>query len=161
MTFSSDITIVDLLRQREAEFVVVWQCEQKIRHLLGDADYPFQIPDDLPSWRSSKPSTRKAAVSKQPLARPTTPFLPAGDLASQPVRECRKLDPTRENAYRLVFLRNGVKDSSFQTDSELNNILSGLNCPDFKLLSLETVFFTDLDDWQVVDTLWADLPDGL
>jgi len=35
MTLFQDIAIIDLLRQREAEFVVVWSCEQKIKELLG------------------------------------------------------------------------------------------------------------------------------
>ena len=70
------------------------------------------------------------------------------------------IDAARENAYRLVFLRHGIKDSSFQTDYELINALTGLHCPEFRLLSLETVFFTDLDNWQVVDTLWKDFPEG-
>ncbi|MDD4097439.1 MAG: hypothetical protein PHC30_01585 [Lentisphaeria bacterium] len=159
MTFSRDITIIDLLRQREAELVVVWKCEQEIRRLLDDVDYPFPLPTGLPSLRKSKLSARKTASAKPAASGASSPA-PSFAAAGLPVPECRKLDPARENAYRLVFLRNGVRDSSFQTDTELINTLAGLNCQEFQLLSLETVLFTDLDDWHVVDTLWAESPAG-
>lgn len=157
MTLSQNITIIDLLRQREAEFVVVWTCEQKIKDLLGDADFPFPVPADLPSRR--RRDARQAPAREKPAVRPAPPETagPAGSGLFPPIR---KLDTARENAYRLVFLRHGTKDSSFQTDFELINALAGLKCPEFKLLSLETVSFTDLDDWQVVDTLWEESPEG-
>lgn len=157
MTLSQDIAIIDLLRQREADFVVVWKCEQKIKDLLGDVDFPFPAPGDLPSRR--RRDARKAPTrEKRPVPEP--PPEPAGTAGKTEFPEIRKLESARENAYRLVFLRHGLKDSSFQTDFELIKALAGLNCPEFKLLSLETVYFTDLDNWQVIETLWADSPDG-
>ncbi|HOG51214.1 MAG TPA: hypothetical protein PKY10_11555 [Lentisphaeria bacterium] len=158
MTLFQDIAIIDLLRQREAEFVVVRSCEQKIKEVLGDVDFPFPMPVDLPSQqrrtiRKTPPQKKPPSLSAPPgIAEPTSP-VDLGILSS-----VRKLDASRENAYRLVFLRHGVKDSSFQTDYDLITALAGLHCPEFQLLSLETVSFTDLDDWQVIDTLWEESP---
>lgn len=158
MTLFQDIAIIDLLRQREAEFVVVWSCEQKIKELLGDVDFPFPIPVDLPSQQ--RRTIRKTAPPKKPQQPSTLPEIAGQASPVDPsiLSSLRKLDASRENAYRLVFLRHGVKDSSFQTDYDLITALAGLHCPEFQLLSLETVSFTDLDNWQVVDTLWEDSP---
>ena len=53
------IEVIDLLHQREAEFIRVWECEQQIREMLPDFPIP-PPPDDLPSRQKRvKPAAKK------------------------------------------------------------------------------------------------------
>lgn len=157
MKIPTDISIIDLLRQRESEFVKVWSCEEGIRRLLGMVDYPFPEPPPLPSLRKSK--NRKAS-RQLPVAQADI----ADTLGTAPPKiplTLRALHPPAENAYRIVFRRGNVVDSSFQNDPELIKILHGLNLADFVLLSVETVSFTSLSNWCVVAELWKNSEEAL
>lgn len=151
MKIPTDINIIDLLRQRESEFVKVWTCEEGIRRLLGLVDFPFPDPPPLPSQR--KISNRKAS-RQLPTALPAPPPPPPTALAVKSPLVLRPLRSPEENAYRIVFRRSQIVDSSFQTDAELIRILHGLELADFALLSVETVAFISLSNWRVVAELW-------
>jgi hypothetical protein len=56
--------IVDLLREREAEFVRVWECEQEIQRILHGA-FLFDPPPPLPSL--AKPRRTRKVPAKAPL----------------------------------------------------------------------------------------------
>ncbi|MGI5924764.1 MAG: hypothetical protein ACOX9E_12545 [Lentisphaeria bacterium] len=157
MKIPTDISIIDLLRQRESEFVKVWSCEEGIRRLLGMVDYPFPAPPPLPSLRKSK--NRKAS-RQLPVAQDdvTAAF---GDAPAKTPLTLRALQAPTENAYRIVFRRGNVVDSSFQNDPELIKILHGLNLADFALLSVETVSFTSLSNWCIVAELWKNSEETL
>jgi len=151
MKIPTDISIIDLLRQRESEFVRVWSCEEGIRRLLGMVDYPFPDPPPLPSLRKIK--NRKASRRLPDIQE----SLPAANAAAHPPKApqaIRHLQPPTENAYRIVFRRGPIVDSTFQNDPELIKILYGLTLADFTLLSVETVSFTTLSNWRVVAELW-------
>lgn len=144
MNLLSDIAILDLLRQREAEFMVVWQCEQQLKQLLEGADYPLSQPVELPSQKKISRKKQRSAASA-----PTS----VTDTAAAPLATCRKLVPDRENAYHIVYRKMGVEESSFQTDHNLITTLLKLHGQEFQVLKLQTVNFQDLDNWQIVDTL--------
>ncbi len=151
MKIPTDISIIDLLRQRESEFVKVWSCEEGIRRLLGMVDYPFPDPPPLPSLRKLK--NRKAS-RQLPVAHADAATAHTTAAPSKAPLAIRALQPPAENAYRVVFRRGNVVDSSFQNDPELIKILHGLNLAEFTLLSVETVSFTSLSNWRVVAELW-------
>lgn len=152
MKIPTDISIIDLLRQRESEFVKVWSCEEGIRRLLGMVDYPFPDPPPLPSLRKTK--NRKASRQLPAAHDDAASAHTAGTHQSKAPLAIRVLQPPAENAYRVVFRRGNVVDSSFQNDPELIKILHGLDLADFTLLSVETVSFTSLSNWRVVAELW-------
>lgn len=157
MKIPTDISIIDLLRQRESEFVKVWSCEEGIRRLLGMVDYPFPEPPPLPSLRKSKnrKASRQLPVAQADIADALGAAPPKTPLT------LRALQAPAENAYRIVFRRGNVVDSSFQNDPELIKILHGLNLADFALLSVETVSFTSLSNWCVVAELWKNSEEAL
>ena len=133
------IEVIDLLHQREAEFIRVWECEQKIKEMLPD--FPIPPPPDLPSRQKRVKPAKKA---------PQTEEAPASK-ASQAIR---KLVPGEENAYRLVFLYNNEQQSSFQQDRELVRTLVNVKTADFLILSVETVSFQDAEHWKSIETLY-------
>ncbi|MBQ9368474.1 MAG: hypothetical protein IJT83_11885 [Victivallales bacterium] len=134
------IEVIDLLHQREAEFIRVWECEQKIKEMLPD--FPIPPPPDLPSRQKRvKPSAKKPPQSEE------TP-------ASKASQAIRKLVPGEENAYRLVFLYNNEQQSSFQQDRELVRTLVNVKTTDFTILSVETVSFQDAEHWTTIETLY-------
>lgn len=60
--------IVDLLREREAEFVRVWECEQEIQRLLHGA-FHFDPPPPLPSLAKKKRPAKAAGGAPPRLRR--------------------------------------------------------------------------------------------
>ncbi len=138
------IEVIDLLREREVEFMRVWECEQKIRQLLGVEDFPFAEPPDLPSRR------KVAKVA----ARTTTPKKEKETSASTSENEIARLEQG-ENAYRLVFIYNGKEDCSFQADRELVRNLLSIKSAEFVLQAVETVSLTDLEHWEKKRLLWS------
>lgn len=133
------IELIDLLHRREEEFVTVWKCEQEIIRIMGMPDFPFAPPPDLPSLRpvtkgKGRPRTAKEAQVKGPTVR--------------------ALRTPQENAYRLVFVYNGVRQDSFQTDQKLIETLMAQELTDFRLMAVETVSFRTLEDWDTCETLW-------
>ena len=135
------IEVIDLLHQREAEFIRVWKCEQQIREMLPDFPIP-PPPDDLPSRQKRV----KSAAKKTPS--------PEDAPASKASQAIRKLVPGEENAYRLVFLYNNEQQSSFQQDRELVRTLVNVKTADFVILSVETVSFQDAEHWTSIEMLY-------
>ena len=133
------IEVIDLLHQREVEFIRVWECEQKIKEMLPD--FPIPPPPDLPSRQKRVKPAKKAPPSEE---------APASK-ASQAIR---KLVPGEENAYRLVFLYNNEQQSSFQQDRELVRTLVNVKTADFVILSVETVSFQDAEHWTSIEMLY-------
>jgi hypothetical protein len=138
-----DIAILDLLRLREEEFVRIWSCEEEIRHLLGLSAYPFPPPPDLPSRHRIRRKPSAEAAKGEPGAAPP---------------ELRPLRPPQENAYHVVYQRDGLEEDSFLTDPAVIATLMTLNAPNFALLSVETVQFRSPESWKVVETLWNAAP---
>ena len=133
------IALTDLLFQREAEFVKVWKCEQEVRRLLGGLDYPFDAPPALPS---------SVKVKRKPLAarKPAEP---------EPEAPVRPLTGA-ENAYRISYLYDGRRESTFQTDAALVCSLTRISNEEFRVLKVEAVIFQGMDQWQATDVLWSE-----
>lgn len=142
MRTNCPIEVIDLLREREAEFLRVWQCEQKVLQLLGVEEFPFSPPPDLPSRRKVVKGAAKASAPK----KETVAAAPQNDIA--------RLE-AGENAYRLVFVYNGKEESSFQTDRELIRNLLTIKSAEFELLSVETVKLTDMEHWERRRPIWS------
>ena len=142
MRTNCPIEVIDLLREREAEFLRVWQCEQKVLQLLGVEEFPFSPPPDLPSRRKVVKGAAKASVPKKET------------VAAAPQNDISRLE-AGENAYRLVFVYNGKEESSFQTDRELIRNLLTIKSAEFELLSVETVKLTDMEHWERIRPLWS------
>jgi len=140
MPIPRSIELIDLLHRREEEFVTVWKCEQEIKRIMNMPDFPFPPPPDLPSLRPvPKVGKGRPRVVKE--SRPAGPTV-------------RALRTPQENAYRLVFVYNGVRQDSFQTDQKLIETLMTLELTDFRLLAVETVSFRSPDDWETRESLW-------
>jgi hypothetical protein len=154
MGIDQEIRILDLLAVRDAEFLRVRECEDKIRQILGGHDFPFPAPPvTLPSASRKGKPTRFPGVavvangSKKPPRPPESSS--SGDGA-----DCTlvvpPLDPATENAYRIVFQDKGeTKVSYLQSTRDLQEMLR-LACPTFQITCLETVLFHTLDDYQAI-----------
>ena len=149
MTARKEIEILDLLRQREAEFVKIWQCEDGICRLLGLSDFPFGGAPDLPSRKKGKRTVSLASLRKKDAGNDAE-----GDAKVGKAPPVRKLQGN-EDAYRVVFEHNGASEVTFQTDGELLRKLFLVEDTDFKMLSIETVEFHSLEDWKSIEILWS------
>ncbi|MCQ2403808.1 MAG: hypothetical protein MJ202_08805 [Lentisphaeria bacterium] len=154
MRISQEIRILDLLAHRDAEFLRIQECEEKIRQILGGADFPFPAPPvELPSAsRKGRPWQPEGIALPQPSKksdrRKTTPAK-----QENTVPALAPLDPGKENAYRLVFHDRGeTKVSYLQNLHQLKEMLS-LACETFHIDCIETVDFRQLDDYTVVRRL--------
>ena len=131
--------ITDLLREREAEFVRIWECERAIQAIVHGA-YCFEAPADLPSRR--KPKRGKKARAK------AAPRL-------------RRLRGDREHAYQVQYEHDGGARSSLTTNTEFLRSLLALDPVGFRIQAVETVRITDTGETVPVATLWQRSPEGL
>jgi hypothetical protein len=123
--------ITDLLREREAEFVRIWECEQAIQAIVQGA-YVFDTPD-LPSRHKPKRSAK---------TRPKgTPRL-------------RRLRGDREHAYRVHYEHAGSTGASLTTNTDFLRSLLALDPPDFRLLLVESVRLDEQGEPVPVSRLW-------
>ena len=143
------IEVIDLLREREAEFMRVWRCEQEIRQLLGVEDFPFSAPPELPSRRKVVKGAARASTPKKDKEAPV----------SNPQNDIARLG-AGENAYRLVFAYNGEEESSFQTDRELIRNLLAIKSAEFELKTIEAVSFKDMEHWERKRLIWSRNDEG-
>ncbi|MBT7303912.1 MAG: hypothetical protein HN849_30550 [Victivallales bacterium] len=126
------LQITDLLREREAEFVRIWECEQAIQAILHGA-YHFEPPPDLPS--RSKPKRRKKPRRKAP------PRL-------------RRLRRDREHAYQVCYEHDGGARTSLTTNADFLRSLLTLDPAGFRIQRVESVRLTDTGEATPVSTLW-------
>ena len=138
MNSEKDIAILDLLRLREAEFVRIWSCEQEISRILGMSNFPFDVPTNLPCQHRIRKKPSNRSVEKTPVSPPLL----------------RPLESPAENAYHVVYRRDGLEEDSFLTDSSVISTLLTLTTPGFAILLVETVLFHSPDEWQSVERLW-------
>ena len=148
MISREETTVIDLLRQREAELVKVWECEEGIRNLLGVTDFPYPAVPDLPSRRkvakgASRRAVRRSGGCGDAAAEDAAPLAPP----------LRRLEGD-ETAYRLEFESRGRRESSFQTELDGVRKLFQIRSGEFTMLKVETVVFRSVDDWDLKETLW-------
>ena len=142
--------VIDLLRQREAELVKVWECEEGIRNLLGVTDFPYPAVPDLPSRRKvAKGASRRAVRRGGGCVDAAT-----GQDAAPSAPPLRRLEGD-ETAYRLEFESRGRRESSFQTELDGVRKLFQIRSSEFTMLKVETVVFRTVDDWDLKATLWS------
>ena len=142
--------VIDLLRQREAELVKVWECEEGIRNLLGVTDFPYPAVPDLPSRRKvAKGASRRAVRRSGGCVDAAT-----GQDAAPSAPLLRRLEGD-ETAYRLEFESRGRRESSFQTELDGVRKLFQIRSSEFTMLKVETVVFRTVDDWDLKATLWS------
>jgi len=139
MTKPEDIILLArLLRQREAAFITVRDCEDRIRQRLGGAAFPFPPPPALPSTRR--------------------PGRPAAAPARGMVASLRRLRPA-EDAYRIRCLWRGASCESLSGEVEAVRALAAVP-PD--LLTLQEVEAVRLDETGAVcaaERLWPATPE--
>ena len=99
----SELTILDLLRDREYQYVMLHRCEERIRAVLG-GDYPYPV---LPFPPSQVKGGRRPSGSKTP-TRPKVRGLIAGE----------------ENAYHIRYVYCGENRTSLCDDRALLRTLS-------------------------------------
>ena len=150
MISPEETTVIDLLRQREAELVKVWECEEGIRNLLGVTDFPYPAVPDLPSRRKvAKGASRRAVRRGGGCVDAAT-----GQDAAPSAPPLRRLEGD-ETAYRLEFESRGRRESSFQTELDGVRKLFQIRSDEFTMLKVETVLFRSVDDWELKETLWV------
>ena len=150
MISPEETTVIDLLRQREAELVKVWECEEGIRKLLGVTDFPYPAVPDLPSRRKvAKGASRRAVRRSVACGDDETP--PEGVPSAPPLRRLEG----DETAYRLEFESRGRRESSFQTELDGVRKLFQIRSGEFTMLKVETVVFRSVDAWDLKETLWS------
>jgi hypothetical protein len=128
------ILLAQLLREREAAFVTVWECELRIRRRLGGGEFPFPAPPDLPSQR------------RRPRPAPPAPSSPAAAL--------RRLRPG-EDAYCLTCLCGGARHESLSDTPEAVRALVSGAPADLTLLRLDTVALDAAGVPALVECLWS------
>ena len=148
MISPEETTVIDLLRQREAELVKVWKCEEGIRNLLGVKDFPYPAVPDLPSRRKTARGASRRVVRRKDVSADGNAM--SGGAMNVPM--LRGL-AEGETAYRLEFESRGRRESSFQTDLDGVRKLFQIRSEEFKMLKVETVAFRSVDDWDLKATL--------
>ncbi len=154
MITRGEIEILGRLLLREAAFVKVWQGEDGICRLLGLSDFPFGGPPELPSRIKGKRTVTVGSLRRKELEEKRQ----AGGAAVK-APAIRKLQ-SGEDAYRVVYEHRGSTEGSFQTDGELLRKLFMVEGDEFRLLSIETVRFRTLEDWDSLEVLWRKNPEG-
>ena len=150
MISQKETTVIELLREREAELVKVWECEEGIRNLLGVTDFPYPAIPDLPSRRKvAKGASRRVVSRKEPSCAAET-----AQNGVSAVPALRRL-AEGETAYRLEFESRGRRESSFQTDLDGVRKLFQIRSGEFTMLKVEAVCFRSVDDWELKETLWT------
>ncbi len=127
-----EITLYDLLQQRELAFVKVHDYEKRIDHILGQ---PFQFPNapQLPStaWKKAR------RVRKTKAKRITA----------------RRLRATFEDAYLVEFLYKGELGTEILRDYSLIQLLIKKPLPNVELLKISTVSFDNDGHQEIVHVL--------
>jgi hypothetical protein len=127
------ILLAGCLRDREAAFVTVHECEARIRARLGGAAFPLPAPPDLPSTRRH--------------------LRPGGESRRTPAMALRRLR-AGEDAYRLTCRCGDRPCTSLTQDPEVVRAL--LETPR-DVLAVERLEAVSLDDAGAVtgtDCLW-------
>ena len=150
MISREETTVIDLLRQREAELVKVWECEEGIRNLLGVTDFPYPAVPDLPSRRKVAKGASRRVVRRSA----TSVDAETAQEGASAVPPLRRLEGD-ETAYRLEFESRGRRESSFQTELDGVRKLFQIRSGEFTMLKVETVVFRSVDDWDLKETLWS------
>jgi len=110
------ITINDLLMAREQHFVQIWQCEQRINQILGQA-YPLPSAPQLRSQAKAKKAGRRNDA--------------------EPIR-LRRLK-SDEHAYQVQIQLEGEHLQLLEQDSDLLRSLLNAPAPPLVLLRIDTV----------------------
>lgn len=134
------IKILGLLTQRDKEFVRLWDCEEKIREILGGLDFPFPRVVELPSEKRS--AQRK---------RPELDFSWVDNYHTT----IRDLRPPQENAYRVEYLNGKKTRISYHIDKALVESLIDISCECFGIISVTAGFFKSNGDWKPTETVWS------
>ena len=163
MRVSDEIRIIDLLTQREAEFLRVKQCEDQITALLGGAAWPFSAPAvPLPSanrtnakkaWTPAPSAPTSSPAGRRAKSATVAPAAPV-NASRIPVRE---LEPARENAYLVTYIDNGANKSGFLNTLPTLQALLKLECASFQITGIDTVVFRSNDDFDTVERLYEKL----
>lgn len=127
-----------LLRQREAAFVVVWECEERIRQRLGGADWPWPAPPELPSRQRSRAG-------------------PAAPRPTPSAESCvRRLRPG-EDAFRLTGSCRGEARTTLTAEVAVARALLAAAVPSWSARRLETVRLDAAGAAVAVECLWEGL----
>ena len=130
--------ITPLLLQREAAFVTVWECEERIRRLLRGAAFPFPPPPPLPSQRHARPAAARAAPPTGPTVRALKPG---------------------EDAYRLTYRQGEAQSLTLTEDLDVVSALcAAATTPALAILRLDTVRLDEAGADTQIECLWQALP---
>ncbi len=121
-----------LLRQREEIYADILDCEERIHQALGKK-YPLSRPPELPSIFRA-PSKAKKKRTK--------------------TRQIRKLNPAKENAYRITFIMNEEANIDLVRDVRLVRRLLTFNIPFFTLVKIETVRIFSTEQIEAIELLY-------
>ena len=151
MRISQEIRILDLLARRDAEFLMVSECEEKIRQILGGADFPFPAPPvNLPSASRKGKQFLPSGLTPPAASKKSDRRTIAPATQEDSVYEIPELNTESENAYRIVSQDKGeTKVSYLQNSTQIKKMLS-LQCDSFQIACIETVLFRKLDDFTVI-----------
>lgn len=129
--------ITDLLREREAEFVRVWESEQAIQTILGGA-FRFAPPPNLPS--RAKPKRSRTADAPAPA-------------------RLRRLRGDQEQAYQVEYECAGTIRTSLTTNGDFLRSLLELDPPGFRVRRVDAVCLDPTGAASAVSPLWQREPD--
>jgi hypothetical protein len=130
------IRITDLLREREALFVRVHECESVMERILGQPYSGLTVPP-LPSLAKRK----KIRPAKERDSRPST---------------LRKLRKGEENIYLVAYEQDGVPAQSTQRETALLQLLVDSPPPGFRIRKIDTACIDDGGIHHVIQTVYTD-----
>lgn len=133
------VLLARLLRQREAAFVAVRDCEDRICRRLGGAAFPFPPPPVLPSTRRTERS----------------PAMPARGAALAALRRLRP----GEDAYRIRGLWRGAPCESLSDDLDAVRALAALPPELLTLQQIEAVTLDEAGTVVAAESLWQAAPE--
>ena len=126
---TQEITLYDLLRQREHSFVQIYEYEQRIESLLGQPYSGLVVPA-LPSTAKKKRKPVKKATSKK--------------------RVIRRLKPETEDAYLVSYKFKGNSCSEVLREYRLVQLLIKNDIPNIQLENISTIYYTTDDEYDLV-----------
>lgn len=129
---TTEITLYELLKQREHSFVQIHEYESRINKILGQS-YPFFSKPVLPSTSKKKRRTTKKVKQKK--------------------RTIRRLKPETEDAYLVNYEYCGEQREEVLREYRLIQLLVKNDIPNIILYKISTIFFNGNEEYDVIEEL--------
>ena len=134
---TTEVTLYDLLSQREHAFAKIYEYEQRIEQVLG-TEYKAYDKPTLPSLAKK----RKKAATKTKVVR----------------RTIRRLKPDTEDAYLIDYVYNGEPQTEILREYRLVQSLVKNDIPNLHVNVISSIIYTSDEEFDIVTQLFTNHP---